>query len=127
MARTTLPCTCSPPRQTAPTSKHTASALIAILCTRCRLSRVMLSPPSVSGMASSSTGRRWSACACDHPREINRMRGFDAYNFVEDFMAGQVKPIPQGYEGATPYLCVRSATEAIDFYKKAFGATEVMR
>jgi len=46
---------------------------------------------------------------------------------MEDFMAGQVKPIPEGYEGATPYLCVRSATEAIDFYKKAFGATEVLR
>src|SRR5687767_12832941 len=28
---------------------------------------------------------------------------------------------------ATPYLSVRGAAEAIEFYKKAFGATEVLR
>jgi PhnB protein len=38
-----------------------------------------------------------------------------------------VKPIPEGYEGATPYLCCSDATSAIEFYKKAFGATEIMR
>jgi PhnB protein len=37
------------------------------------------------------------------------------------------KPIPDGYHSATPYLVVRGAAAAIDFYKKAFGATEVMR
>ena len=31
-------------------------------------------------------------------------------------------PIPVGYEGATPYLRVRGAAEAIEYYKKAFGA-----
>lgn len=42
-------------------------------------------------------------------------------------MAGKVKPIPDGYHGATPYLCCKDAAGAIAFYKKAFGATELMR
>ena len=37
------------------------------------------------------------------------------------------QPIPEGYEGATPYLCVKGAGASLDFYKKAFGATETMR
>jgi len=36
-------------------------------------------------------------------------------------------PIPDGYHTATPYLIVKGAAEAIDFYKRVFGATEVMR
>jgi PhnB protein len=42
-------------------------------------------------------------------------------------MTGKVKPIPDGYHTATPYLIVKGAAKAIDFYKKAFGATELMR
>jgi PhnB protein len=42
-------------------------------------------------------------------------------------MASNVKPIPDGFHGATPYLCCKDAAGAIEFYKKAFGATEVMR
>ena len=42
-------------------------------------------------------------------------------------MADGVKPIPEGYEGATPYLACRDAAKAIDFYKQAFGAIELMR
>jgi PhnB protein len=42
-------------------------------------------------------------------------------------MTNQVKAIPEGYEGATPYLSIKGAAEAIEFYKKAFGATETMR
>jgi PhnB protein len=38
-----------------------------------------------------------------------------------------VKPIPEGYHSVTPYLIVRGGTEAIDFYKKAFGAVELFR
>ena len=38
-----------------------------------------------------------------------------------------VKPIPNGYHTATPYLIVKDAASAIDFYKKAFGATELFR
>jgi PhnB protein len=42
-------------------------------------------------------------------------------------MAGMVKAIPAGYEGATPYLIVKGAGDALEFYRKAFGATEIMR
>ena len=35
-----------------------------------------------------------------------------------------VKPIPDGYHSITPYLTVRDATRAIEFYKQAFGAKE---
>ena len=38
-----------------------------------------------------------------------------------------VSPVPEGYTTATPYLIVKGAAAAIDFYKTAFGATEVMR
>ena len=38
-----------------------------------------------------------------------------------------VKPIPEGYHSVTPYLIIRGAAEAIEFYKKAFGATELFR
>jgi PhnB protein len=38
-----------------------------------------------------------------------------------------VKPIPEGYHTATPYLIAKGAASAIEFYKKAFGAKEVMR
>lgn len=37
------------------------------------------------------------------------------------------KPIPDGYHSITPYLTVKGAAEAIDFYKKAFGAVEKLR
>src|SRR5262245_29485775 len=42
-------------------------------------------------------------------------------------MAGKIKPIPEGYSTATPYLCIKGAAEALEFYKKAFGASEIMR
>ena len=38
-----------------------------------------------------------------------------------------VKPIPDGYYTATPYLIVKGAARALDFYKQAFGAQELMR
>lgn len=38
-----------------------------------------------------------------------------------------VKPVPDGYHTVTPYLSVRGAAKAIDFYAKAFGATEIFR
>lgn len=42
-------------------------------------------------------------------------------------MADQVKPIPEGFHTLTPYLIVRDADKAIEFYKKAFGAEEIHR
>jgi PhnB protein len=38
-----------------------------------------------------------------------------------------VKPIPEGYNILTPYLAVEDAERAIEFYKDAFGADEVLR
>jgi PhnB protein len=38
-----------------------------------------------------------------------------------------VKAIPDGYHTATPYLIISGATEAIEYYKQAFGATELFR
>jgi PhnB protein len=41
-------------------------------------------------------------------------------------MSAAVKPIPEGYHSVTPYLILSSASDAIAFYEKAFGAEEVM-
>jgi PhnB protein len=38
-----------------------------------------------------------------------------------------VKPIPDGYQVVTPYLIVKGAKEALDFYRRALGAEERMR
>lgn len=38
-----------------------------------------------------------------------------------------VKPIPDGYHTATPYLVVEGASKLIDFLKQAFMATEIYR
>ena len=38
-----------------------------------------------------------------------------------------VNPIPEGYYSVTPYLVVQDGAGAIEFYKRAFGATELMR
>jgi PhnB protein len=43
------------------------------------------------------------------------------------FMSSNAKPIPDGYHTVTPYLTIRGAAAAIEFYKRAFGATEIMR
>jgi PhnB protein len=39
----------------------------------------------------------------------------------------KAKPIPDGCEGVIPHLVVKGGGDAIDFYKKAFGAEEVFR
>ena len=38
-----------------------------------------------------------------------------------------VKAIPQGYHSVTPYLVLSDAAGAIDFYKRALGAQELLR
>ena len=42
-------------------------------------------------------------------------------------MASAVKAIPAGYHSVTPYLICKGASDAIEFYKKAFGAVEAVR
>jgi len=37
----------------------------------------------------------------------------------------KVKPIPKGYSTITPFIVVKEASKAIEFYKKAFMATEM--
>src|SRR5262249_33409472 len=39
----------------------------------------------------------------------------------------KVSPIPQGYNSITPYLVIRGAAQAIEYYKNVFGATELFR
>jgi PhnB protein len=41
--------------------------------------------------------------------------------------AYMVNPIPAGYRTVNPYLTVRNGVQALDFYKKAFGAEEIAR
>jgi PhnB protein len=38
-----------------------------------------------------------------------------------------VKPIPEGYHSITPYLVIDGAAAALEYYTKAFGATELFR
>lgn len=38
-----------------------------------------------------------------------------------------VQSVPEGYASVTPALCIKDALSAIDYYKRVFGATEVMR
>lgn len=38
-----------------------------------------------------------------------------------------VKPIPEGYSTVTPYLVMKNAAKAIDYYKQIFGASEMVR
>ena len=42
-------------------------------------------------------------------------------------MTTKVQAIPKGYHTLTPYINIKGAVEAIEFYKKAFGAKEVGR
>ena len=42
-------------------------------------------------------------------------------------MASNVKPISDGYHTITPYLSIKGAAAALEFYKRAFGAEEIYR
>jgi PhnB protein len=59
---------------------------------------------------------------------IGRLRAQSEAREEEDqAMPSKVKPIPEGQRSVTPYLTIKSAAEALEFYKKAFGATERYR
>jgi PhnB protein len=45
----------------------------------------------------------------------------------EEETMSPVKPVPDGFYTVTPYLVVRGAAKALDFYAKAFGAEERLR
>jgi PhnB protein len=38
-----------------------------------------------------------------------------------------VNPIPENYHSVTPYLSIKGAAKALEFYKQAFNATEILR
>jgi PhnB protein len=42
-------------------------------------------------------------------------------------MSNAVRPIPEGYHSITPGITCKNTSNAIDFYKKVFGAEEIMR
>ena len=42
-------------------------------------------------------------------------------------MSSEAKATDQTRQSVTPYLCVKDSAAAIEFYKKAFGATELLR
>lgn len=42
-------------------------------------------------------------------------------------MTATPRPVPEGFHSITPYLVVDGAAAAIDFYREAFGAEELMR
>jgi PhnB protein len=42
-------------------------------------------------------------------------------------MASKVKTVPDGWHNVTPFLVIHDAARAIEFYRKAFGATELER
>jgi PhnB protein len=42
-------------------------------------------------------------------------------------MPSKTQPIPKGYHSITPYLVVKDARKAIDYYRQAFGAQEIAR
>jgi PhnB protein len=48
-------------------------------------------------------------------------------SFTTDWRTTMTNPIPEGYNTVTPYLAVDDAAQAIEYYKRAFGAKEVGR
>ncbi len=42
-------------------------------------------------------------------------------------MANRVNPVPEGFHTVTPYMVIKGAARAIEFYKEVFGAEEVFR
>lgn len=42
-------------------------------------------------------------------------------------MTEKIKGVPEGFHTATPYLIIKGAASAMEFYKKAFGAVELER
>jgi len=42
-------------------------------------------------------------------------------------MPSKVKPIPAGHHTVAPYLAIKNAVSALEFYKKAFGAIETYK
>jgi PhnB protein len=61
------------------------------------------------------------------PRSDARAPGARATLTAEEEETMAVKAIPEGYRSVTPYLIVRGAARALEFYARAFGAKELFR
>jgi PhnB protein len=42
-------------------------------------------------------------------------------------MSGEINPVPEGFHTVTLYMTIKNASDAIEFYREAFGATEIFR
>lgn len=77
-------------------------------------------PPALEPLARIARG----LCALPRPEFRTRLK---AELERRASMSATPKAVPEARRAATPYLCVRGAAAAIEFYKEVFGATEVMR
>jgi PhnB protein len=60
-------------------------------------------------------------------QESRRINALPAAPGATADMSARTQPIPDGFHSVTPYLTVRGAAAAIDFYRRAFGAEERFR
>ena len=79
-----------------------------------------------------SVARRWSRATRVPVTTIARSASSALIGVIGVFWADAtpavaiaVKPIPEGYHSVTPYLIIKDAAKALDFYKHAFGAVEL--
>jgi PhnB protein len=82
-------------------------------------------PPASTGQ-SLAVLLRIAASLRDLPREDFRARLKDDLK-RRAMMTSEAKSVPADYHTATPYLILKDAASAIEFYKKVFGATELAR
>src|SRR3990172_10734885 len=61
------------------------------------------------------------------PGRADAAPGAHPYTARRRIPMASAKPIPDGYHAVTPYLIVKGAARAIDFYVKALGARELFR
>jgi PhnB protein len=74
------------------------------------------------------SGRRTAVCRTTREAHGSTVaRNDDVANAKGKEAPVAVKPVPEGYHTVTPYLAVDDAAEAIEYYKKAFGAKERVR
>jgi PhnB protein len=55
------------------------------------------------------------------------VRSISSEKHEEGTMPSSVKPIPDGHRTVAPYLAIKNAAGALEFYKKAFGAIEAYK
>jgi PhnB protein len=51
----------------------------------------------------------------------------DGIGSEREIMSGEANPVPEGFHTLTPYMTIKGASDAIEFYKQAFGAVETFR